>query len=160
MTIRVADEVWIAAALLQRERPDQEDFSVGEIVARAERENVTGTGQLRPSVRVHAAQHCVANKRPNPGRYRMLFETGRGRRRLFRADDPYHPERKSGKVVPNDGDIPEPYRELLDWYEAEYAGSEEAGKVDPILALRGLGQEIWVGEPSDAYVRRLREGWE
>lgn len=29
---------------------------------------------------------------------------------------------------------------------------------DPVLALRGLGKEIWVGEDADACVRRLRDG--
>ena len=31
---------------------------------------------------------------------------------------------------------------------------------DPILALRGLGKEIWADEDPDEYVRRLRKGWE
>ena len=29
-----------------------------------------------------------------------------------------------------------------------------------ILALRGLGRELWADEDADSYVRRLREGWE
>jgi hypothetical protein len=40
--IKVADEVWIATALLHRENPKREDFSVSEIVARARRENLSG----------------------------------------------------------------------------------------------------------------------
>jgi len=32
--IRVADEVWIATALVHRERPDTTDFSLKEIEAR------------------------------------------------------------------------------------------------------------------------------
>ena len=31
--------------------------------------------------------------------------------------------------------------------------------VDPILALRGVGRELWTNEGADAYVSRLREGW-
>ena len=31
--------------------------------------------------------------------------------------------------------------------------------VDPILALRGVGRELWADEEADAYVSRLREGW-
>ena len=31
--------------------------------------------------------------------------------------------------------------------------------VDPILALRGVGRELWRDEGADAYVSRLREGW-
>ena len=78
-TIRVADEVWIATALLHRQHPERDDFTVGEIIRRAEAEKVTGAGRLRPGVQVHAYLHCVANKAPNPGRYRMLVETAKGR---------------------------------------------------------------------------------
>ena len=31
---------------------------------------------------------------------------------------------------------------------------------DPILARFGLGKWMWADEDADAYVRRLREGWE
>ena len=31
---------------------------------------------------------------------------------------------------------------------------------DPILALRGMGREIWANEDADAYVDRLRSGWQ
>ena len=31
--------------------------------------------------------------------------------------------------------------------------------IDPILALRGVGRELWADEEADAYVSRLREGW-
>ena len=37
-SVKVADEVWIAVALLHREQPGEPDFSVEEIVARARRE--------------------------------------------------------------------------------------------------------------------------
>ena len=78
MNIKVADEVWIAAALLHKENPQMVDFSSAEIVDRVAKEDIYG--QLRPGVAVHVNLHCVANKRPNPGNYRMLYETGRGRR--------------------------------------------------------------------------------
>ena len=71
--IKVADEVWITAALLHREHPGKEDFATEEIVARAAREAIAGP--IRPGVYVHVVQHCVANRAPNPGRYCMLFET-------------------------------------------------------------------------------------
>ena len=70
--IKVADEVWVATALLQRENPKRSSFSVEEIVDRAAKESLV-TPQ-RPGVYVHAMQHCVANRPPNPGKYRMLFE--------------------------------------------------------------------------------------
>ena len=157
--VRVADEVWIATALLHRQHPDRDDFSVGEIVRRAEAEKVTGSGALRPGVQVHAYLHCVANKAPNPGRYRMLVETSKGRRRLFKPGDPCHPLRASGKNVPAANAIPPAYGDLLDWYCRAYAGEDGGGDGDPILSLRGMGKAIWADEEADAYVGRLREGW-
>ena len=159
-SIRVADEVWIATALLHRQHPQQDDFTVGEIVQRAEAEKVTGAGRLRPGVQVHAYLHCVANKAPNPGRYRMLVETTKGRRRLFRPGDPCHPLRASGKDVPDAREIPPAYGELLDWYRRNYVGADGGSDADPILSLRGMGKAIWAQEDADAYVNRLREGWQ
>ena len=158
MKIKVADEVWVATALLHRLHPERSDFTVGEIVRQAESVRIAD-GPLRPGVQVHAYLHCVANKPPNPGRYRMLFETAKGRRRLFRPGDPCHPRRGSGKEVPHEHEIPVAYLELIDWYRNEYAGDGECRAADPILSLRGLGKEIWADEEADAYVDRLREGW-
>lgn len=152
--VRVADEVWIAAASLHRSRPDSPDFTIAEIMAQAEAARVAGL-PLRPGVKVHVYLHCVANRPPNPGRYRMLFETGSGRRRLFRASDPCHPLRSSGKMVPKRGEVPAAYDDLIDWYENVYL-TGVARTADPILALRGVGREIWADEDADAYVRRQR----
>lgn len=157
--IRVADEVWLAAAALHRLHPWRPDFAIGEIMAKAEEANATGVRPLRPGVKVHVYLHCVANKPPNPGRYRMLVETARGRRRLYRPGDPCHPLRVKGKDVPNRQELPRRYRDLLDWYLADYAHESNIRNEDPILALRGLGKEIWSNEDADAYVSRLREDW-
>lgn len=161
---KVADEVWIATALLHRERPNEEAFSITEIVERAEREKLTP--RLRPGVRVHATLHCVADLPPNPGRYCMLRSVGRGRRRLFRPGDPVHPARSGAKTKPQRDELPEPFRELLDWYERDYApggrADRQGGRVerpDPLLALRGSGKEVWREEGPDEYVERLRSGW-
>ncbi len=157
--LKVADEVWIAAALLHREDPSAADFSVEQIVARATKECLMPTN--RPGVYVHVVQHCVANRPANPGRYRMLFETASGRRRLFVQGDPYHVSREGSKITPKPEDIPPKYRDLLEWYlrwsEKE---SEQARGKDPLLALAGSGARLWAGEHADEYVRRLREGWE
>jgi hypothetical protein len=157
--LKVADEVWIATALLHREHPDQPDFALDEIVDRARTEGITE--QLRPGVYVHVVQHCVANRAPNPGRYRILYETGPGRRRLFRLGDPYHPAREGGKMTPDPADLPPSHQLLLSWYHAwcmEEAKRSEEG--DPLLGLIGLGKDLWADEHADDYVRRLREGWE
>lgn len=158
--IRVADEVWLATAALHRRHPDREDFSVSEIVAEAEAENATGSGSLRPGVQIHAYLHCVANRKPNPARLRMLTETSRGRRRLYKPGDPCHPERRNGKQVPARNEVPAAYGELIDWYSGSYAHEKDPSSADPLLALFGSGKDIWADEGADAYVRRLREGWE
>jgi hypothetical protein len=157
--VKVADETWLVTALLHRENPKRKDFTILEIVQRAGKERIAG--ELRPGVRVHALLHCVANLRPNPGRYRMLFATGKLTRRLFRPGDPYHPDRENSKTVPAKEDIPTEYHGLIDWFYREHVPKgPSSGEKDSILALRGLGKEIWKGVDPDEYVRQLREGWE
>ena len=157
--IKVADEVWIVSALLHREQSDAADFTVDEIVRRAHRENLTG--ELRAGFYAHVVQHCVANRAPNSGRYRMLVETAPGRRRLFRLGDSYDPQREGSKTLPERENIPAEYRSLLDWYRDWNSDSIETRiKNDPLLALYGDGKDLWADEHADEYVRRLREGWE
>ena len=112
VAISCAVEVFIATALLHREQPEREDFTIQEIVNRAARENLTGS--LRSGINVHASQHCVANKPPNPLKHRMLFATGKHTRRLALPNDIAHPGR-TGKIFPDLEDVPESYRPLLDW---------------------------------------------
>jgi hypothetical protein len=157
--VKVADEVWIATALLHREFPSAPDFSVETIVKRAEREGLAGV--LRPGVYVHVLQHCVANRPPDPGRYRMLFETAPSRRRLFRPADPYDLKREGSKIVPIAEEMTPGYESLLDWYKAwvEDTGSFVPSE-DPLMRMARIGKHIWQDEDPDEYVRRLREGWE
>jgi hypothetical protein len=157
VVIRVADEVWVATALLHREFPNRQDFTVNEIVDRAKREGLHP--DLRPGVYVHVVQHCVANRPPKPGRYRMLYEPRRGYRRLFKPGDDWHPDRKGSRTRPAADALPEQYRDLLAWYDRLIRGPEGEVK-DPILALRGLGKEIWQDLDADEYVAELRRGWE
>lgn len=154
-SVRVADEVWIAAALLHREQPGRADFTLKEIDARLARERVAG--EKRPGVYPHLSVHCVANRPPNGGTYRMLFETAPSRRRLYRRGDPYHPKREGGKTVPDRGEIPAKYHALLDWYEREWSASPPR---DPLLALAARHRDLWKSIDADAYVRQLREGFE
>ena len=157
--IKVADEVWIATALLHREHPERADFAIEEISDRAQRE--AGKQAVRPGVYVHIVQHCVANRPPNPGRYRMLVETKPGRRRLFRTGDSYDPAREGSKTIPAETDIPAQHVSLLDWYrEWNRDNVEDRIKNDPLLALYGSGKDLWADEHADEYIRRLREGWE
>jgi hypothetical protein len=153
--IRVADEVWIATALLHREHPRAVDFSLKEIEGRLVREGLTDG--KRPGVYPHLSVHCVANRPPDKGRYRMLFETAPSRRRLFRPGDPYHPKREGGKHVPGRDEIPTKYHPLLDWYERVWA---PVPRTDPLLALAARHRDLWKGVDPDDYVRQLREGFE
>jgi hypothetical protein len=154
-TLRLADEVWLATALLHREHPEARDFSLREIVDRLAREALSGA--VRAGVYPHVSLHCVANRPPNPGRYRMLFETAPSRRRLFRPGDPYDPRREGGKMVPDRADIPAKYHALLDWFERDWA---QAPAKDPLLGLAGRHRDLWRGVDADDYVRQLRQGFE
>jgi hypothetical protein len=139
--VKVADEIWIATALLHRERPERMDFSVNEILQRAVKENLSGG--YRQGLQMHASHHCVAQKAPNPPstRHRMLTETSRGRRRLFRQGDPFHPARQSGKTAPEADDIPPRYRELLKWYEEQYSSNGRPQSTEP-GKLRGVPGDV------------------
>lgn len=152
--IRVADEVWVAVALLHREQPDAVDFSLAEIEARLKREAIAG--DVRKGVYPHLSVHCVANRPPNPGRYRMLIETASSRRRLFRPGDVYHPDREGAKTTPRREDVPRKYHALLDWYESVYAAADTT---DPLLDLSRRYRSLWKNVGADDYVRRLREDW-
>ncbi|MGB6133871.1 MAG: hypothetical protein WBG54_18965 [Acidobacteriaceae bacterium] len=156
-----ADRAWIATALLHKENPGREDFTEAEILERGRRE---GFVEERSNVfPVHVNQHCVSNRPPNPGKHRMLFETRKGRRRLYRQGDPQMPGR-TGKIVPERENIPSKYHYLLDWY-AGWSGGSSSGSsrpkasADPLLGLRGSGRAIWQHEHADEFVLRLREGW-
>ncbi|MGH9468572.1 MAG: hypothetical protein ACRD1Y_14570 [Terriglobales bacterium] len=150
---KVADEAWVATATLQREKPEAEDFSVREIWDRAQK-----LGFKRVGVFQHIQQHDVANRKPNPGRYRMLVETRRGRRRLYREGDPYDPRREGAKIAPSSSDLAAAWQDLLPWY-ADWS-RQKRPLSDPLLELWGSGRELWRGEDPDAYVERVRQGWE
>jgi hypothetical protein len=177
--VSCAVEVFVATALLHRENPGKNDFTIQEIVNRAARENVTG--EMRSGVNVHASQHCVANRAPNPAKHRMLFATGKHTRRLLLPGDEIHPGR-TGKIFPETDEVPEAYLSLLEWAKDRYAGevptaygTGSGGVVSTLknvetetprrhlqvlLDLRLAGVHLANGEDPDDYVRRLREGWE
>jgi hypothetical protein len=148
LPVKVADEVWVAAALLHREHPEREGFTVAEIVDRANKERLTD--RIRPGVPVHAYQHCVANRRPNPGNYRMLYALPNGHRRLFQSGDDFHPYREGARQTPLLEDLPEKYRPLLDWYRLEY------DRVHSSVNEQSSGAEY---RPSTTLFDRIREIW-
>jgi hypothetical protein len=166
--IMMADESWIALALLHAENPARSDFSIAEIRDRARGESFPNAE--RPGFNTHLASHLVANKPSHSAAgYRMMFQTGYGRRRLFRDGDSWHSSR-SGKIVPHHQDIPEKYHWLLDWYgkwsggtsnsngspAGPSSGPPRTGRFDGLLRLRGTWKSI---ESPDDFVRRMREDW-
>jgi hypothetical protein len=161
--LTAGDAVWVATALLHTEHPSQPDFSEDEIVQCTLREGLTGVD--RETVYLHVHTHGVAGLRRQPAQLRMLTETAPGRRRLFRRGDYVHPDRtgaetrRGARILPEPKDLPQAYRWLIDWYRTTYSPPPEGDAQDPILALRGLGKEIWADEDPDAYVSRLRSGW-
>lgn len=159
--LKVADAVWIAAAELQRERGRDADFTVKEVIERARKDKEL-RGE-RPGIRAHVVAHAVADLPPNPGNYRMLHVTGRGRRRLFRSGDFVH-EGRTGKAHPHRNDIPERYRSLIDWYEKEYDSASPAPTRPPssggngAVLLRFWG--ILSAKQGKAYETTIEEGCE
>lgn len=111
----------------------------------------------RSSIYAHLHQHCVANVEPSSGKYRMFTRLADGRLRLFQPGDYVHPKRR-GKIHPEPEALPSSYRELLDWYDRQCA-KPRSPAVDPVLAMRGVGKELWRGVDADTYVASLREGW-
>jgi hypothetical protein len=61
------------------------------------------------------------------------------------------------KSVPNRDEIPAKYHVLLDSYELERKGTATK---DPLLTLAARHRDIWRAVDADAYVRRLREGFQ
>lgn len=156
--VKVADEVFLVVATLHRKFPDAPDFSVDEIVAQAREMRIHPT--LRPGLEVHIRQHCVANKRPNPGNYRVLFATMTSRRRLLQPGDAVHPDR-TGKQFPELSQVPAQYHELIEWAKSRTnEGAEPISAIDALLAMRGAFRYTRPGQSVDDYVRELREGWE
>src|ERR1700761_9499550 len=105
-SIRVADEAWLALALLQYEHPDRDGFSAKEILDRVKTEQASA--ELRPGVQVHIYLHNVANAEPNSAKYRMFYKLPNDTYRLFRPTDAAHPDRR-GKMMPERAELPEKY---------------------------------------------------
>ncbi|HEX9121680.1 MAG TPA: hypothetical protein VF840_14185 [Terriglobales bacterium] len=127
--LRVADQAWIATALLHRENPDSVDFSLKDIIGRADQEF---GHPLQPGVWQHIVSHGVAQNDPTPARLRMFTKTARSRRRLFRPGDTFCAER-TGRTYPDPLQLDERHRPLVDWYVREYApnGNRSGGSSPP-----------------------------
>jgi hypothetical protein len=161
----LADRIWIAVALLHREHPGREDFSKDEIRRKLD-DSGLANGTERGSVNAHLKEHLVANVPPSSSKYRMLYETTPGGNlRLFRPGDftyeTRYQKRKPSKSVPKREEIPQPYWQLLEWYEAWSKEPRTPDALidwedDPLIRLIGSGRHIWADEHADQYVENLR----
>ena len=154
--LKVADAVWVGAALLHIQNPTLEQFTTEEIVASVRHHHLTSSAEK--SVWQHVNQHCVANRKPQPNRPCMLTATGQGKRRLYRPGDRRDDGRKGAPTHPEWDQLPAQYQSLRGWYE-EWIGTVDAAIADPLLAAIGSGREIWKDEHADEYVSRLRANW-
>jgi hypothetical protein len=133
-SLKIADLVWVATALLHRENPEARDFSKNEIRQRAAQEDPENAS--RPGVSLHISTHCVASKPASPAKHRMLTRTRRGRRRLYQDRDETHRDRAKGAAAPAREDLPDKYHPLIDWYETEY---KHHGKIQESAASHRKG---------------------
>ena len=156
--IKVAVEIWIAAATLHRRHPQRLSFNATEVFNEVSRLNLSGS--IRAGVGPHVSLHCVANSAPNTARYRMLYRLPDKTLRLYRPGDPAHPG-PTGRSAPDRHEMPPEHRALLDWYEKEYATrpkTDAANGDSWIDRIRGLGKHIWADTTADDWVAELRRG--
>jgi hypothetical protein len=158
--LKAADLVWLAAAQLQKEQKDRAGFSPDQILktALAIEPNL---GFSLNTLRTHISRHCVANLPPAGAAHRMLTRNPNGTYRLYRHGDEYHPGRAGGKTGPDGNAIPSRYKDLIEWFQREYDNRPELStSEDPLLALRGLGKELWreLGG-GEKFIHELRENW-
>jgi hypothetical protein len=155
--LTVADSVWIAVALLQRQYGSEASFSTEDIVQQVE--SLRLTDGISKSIWQHVNQHCVANRKAQPNRACMLTATGEGNRRLFHLGEKIHPDRVGGRRHPDWNKLPAQYADLQQWYESIWNQPHDREREDPLLALAGSGRGMWDGMDPEAFVASLRADW-
>lgn len=159
MELTIWNQIWIACALLHRAHPERPSFTQSEIIAKL-RDLKLEPEVSKQALWAHLGGHCLAIKKADPARLRILHKEADGTLRLFRPGDPEHPERRSGRIAPVEDKLPPKYRELLNWYRGEYCAGLAGSEADSILALRGVGKQVWreLGG-GDEFIRRIRGDW-
>jgi hypothetical protein len=152
--VTIADTVWLATALLEKENPRTPGFSYETILKRVFDLNKS----LKPtSVHAHLNTHCIASKKANPATLRMLTENADGTLRLFRSGDPCHATRRAGRTQPKPHALPAEYHSLLRPQSNEPPPLCYSEDEDPLLALSGVGKEMWESlGGGEAFIRAIR----
>jgi hypothetical protein len=151
----IADSIWVATALLQKNQPEVTGFDDETIL----RKTLELDPTLNPrSVSTHLSVHCIASKEANPASLRILTKNPDGTLRLYHEGDPYHPTRRNGRTAPRPNALPEKYRGLADRRGTFSNESAALVEQDPVLAMRGVGKEMWKAlGGGEAFIRALRE---
>jgi hypothetical protein len=158
--LKAADLVWIATAQLQREQKNRAGFLPDEIL-RTTLGIEPNLGFSLSTIRTHISRHCVANLPPAGSMHRMLTRNANGTYRLYRHGDEYDPGRAGGKTCPDTNAVPSKYKDLIEWFHREYDKRPDlSASEDPLLALRGLGKELWkeLGG-GEKFIHELRANW-
>ena len=114
-------------------------------------------GLVRPGVPVHISRQCVADAKPDTGRYRMLYRTSLGQYRLFGSADPCHRDWEDGRVTSKLEEMLMEFRGLLPWYEEEYRVQPLVLTLShPLLKHLGVG-DSGLGDLSVNHGRYLAE---
>jgi hypothetical protein len=153
--LSIADTIWLATALLHRTHPQANGFTHEAIL----RKVTELDSSLNPrSVSTHLSTHCVASKKANPATLRILTENPDGSLRLFRGGDSFHPTRRAGRTAPKPHALPVQYEYLTqNQTESPSDKRDYSPPEDPILAISGVGKEMWkqLGG-GEAFIRALR----
>ena len=153
-----ATAAFIVLAKMHRDNPEANDFGYAELLDTAE---VLDLGPTRETIYQHLSQHNVANTKASPDRYRMFYRPSRGRVRLLEPGDPIDATRDGAKF-PDESAVDPRYVELVKWAKQRYSESERKPSTiyESLLSLYGSGKELWAVVHADAYIERIREGWE
>jgi hypothetical protein len=151
----IGDTIWLATALLARQNPRAHGFSYETIL----RKVFELDASLKAvSVHAHLSSHCVASKRASPATLRILTENPDGTLRLFRAGDPFHTTRRGGRTQPKLHSVPEEFHSLLQPEVEEAPPVQYSEEDDPLLALTGVGKELWQSlGGGEAFIRAVRQ---
>jgi len=134
---KIAVAVWIAVAELHRNKPGDRDFAAREIVDKVIRLRLCGSN--KGSIRTNISKHCVANgKISAPSDHRKIFKVSKGRYRLYKPDDEFHPSRDQCSESPTKDELPEEHKGLRRWYDEEYVPGDSGrrGTVQHTTAKR------------------------
>lgn len=160
MNTTIPTRIWIGASLLHRD--GLEEFTGPRLIEKVR--SLPFNQTEKSTLYAMLSQHVTANRPPTSFRLRYLLRLPSAERtlhlRLYRPGDECHPDRIHGKVSPAPDELPEPYRDLHEWYWQTYVPTRSpASAPDPILALRGLGKEVWQSLGGTKFIDELRADW-